>query len=185
MPEINLLQNRVKDTTFAWQRQIKAVLAVLTLLLILLAVGGIGLMILGRQTNAQTDETTRQNASLQSDLTKQQNELGSAQQFQAQLANLKTLLKQHVFMTSLLDEIEKVTYVKAQYVTIDASNAGKVHLEGTVSDYNSLAKLILGLNSSEQFSNIELISVSPSSGATNGYIFSIDMEVAPAIFTKK
>lgn len=184
MPEINLLQNRVKDTTYAWQNQFKLGVIILSLILIILAGGGAGLLILTKQTKAQADEVTRNNAQLQSNLTNQQKDLGAAKQFQAQLSNIRTLLDQHVYMTVLLDEIEKVTYVKAQFVTIDASNIGKVHLEGQVSDYTSLAKLILGLNSSDKFSNVKLLSISPSSGSVNSFIFSIDMDVASSVFVK-
>jgi len=185
MPEINLLQNRVKETGFAWQGQIRAVLVILILALILLVAGGFGLLVLTKQTQSQVSQTEQENSALQSDLSKQQATLGSAQQFQAQLTNLKTLLNQHVYMSTLLTEIEKFTYTQSQFMSMDASNVGVVELEGVVTDYPSLAKLILGLSTSEKFSNVRLTSIAPSSGERNGYSFSLALDVATDVFVKK
>ncbi len=60
-----------------------------------------------------------------------------------------------------------------------------MHLEGRVATYNDLGKLIMGLSTSDKFKNIRLLSVSPASGKTSAYQFSIDMEVNSAIFSKK
>lgn len=184
MPEINLLQNRVTNTGSAWKGQANLVLGILLALLILLGAGGAGLLILKGRVQAKVDGLTQQNTILQTNLTNQQKNLGSAKQFQAQLANVRVLLNQHVYMTILLAEIEKVTYAKAQYTSIDASNIGLIHLEGNVTDYTSLAKLILSLNSSEKFNDVRLMSINPSSGDTNNFQFSIDLKVDKEIFVK-
>lgn len=184
MPEINLLQNRSKDSSHIWRGHLNGVLTTIFIVLVLLGGAGAGLLVLTQRSEAKIAEMTQQNTVLQTNLANQQKDLGSAKQLQAQLANLKVLLSQHVYMTTLLDEIEKVTYARARYTAIDASNAGVIHLEGNVSDYNSLAKLILGLNTSEKFSDVKLTSISPSSGDLNNFLFSIDLKVTPEIFVK-
>jgi len=185
MPEINLLQNRIKDTTHVWKNQINWLLTFLVIVLVALGLSGAGLLILTQNNQAESERLIQENTVLQSDLAKQQTGLTAAKQFQAQLSNLKTLLGQHVYMVPLLEEIEKSTYVNSRFISINASNAGVVHLEGEVNDYNALAKLILGLSSSSNFSDVQLVSVAPSSGLSNVLAFSIDMKVTPQIFLKR
>lgn len=185
MPEINLLQNRIKDTTYSSQKQSRNVLVGLTVTLILLAAAGGGLMFLSKGLAQKVSDTESQNAALRKQLNQEQSQLGSAKTLQAQMANLRTLVSNHVYLTPLLEEIGKMTYTKAQYVTLDVANTGTVHLEGRVADYTSLAKLILGLNSSSKFSNVRLLSVAPSSGQINAFLFAIDLNVSSDIFVKK
>ncbi len=185
MAEINLLQNRLNDTTGAWKSQGRIVLSSLSILLVLFALSGGGFWYLNNKTEKQLADTGAKNQELQTQLNEKQNQLGNAKTYQAQLANLHTLLGSHVYLTPLLDEIAKMTYVKAQYTTIDVSDAGTVHLEGRVADYASLAKLMLGLNTSSNFKNVRLLSVTPSSGKVNAYVFAIEFSVPTAVFSKK
>lgn len=184
MAEINLLQNRVHDTTFSSQKQSRSVLVLLTVILILLGVVGGGLMFLSQSLAEKSTQIQSQNTGLQTQLNQEQPQLANAKTLQAQFINLRTLFDNHVYLTPLLEEVGKVTYAKAQYVTLDFTNKGSVHLEGRVSDYRSLAKLILGLNSSSSFKNVRLLSVSPAPGEINGFMFAIDMEAAAEIFAK-
>jgi Tfp pilus assembly protein PilN len=186
MAEINLLQNRIHDTSgFAWKTQGRVVLAVFSALLVLFALGGGGLWFLNNKISGEVATVSAKNQELQTQLNEKQGQLGDAKTYQAQLSNLRSLLGNHVYITPLLDEIAKLTYVKAQYNTIDASDSGVVHLEGKVSDYASLAKLMLGLNTSSNFKNVRLLSVTPSSGKVNAYVFAIEFSVPSTIFTKK
>jgi hypothetical protein len=184
MAEINLLQNRVHDTTFSSQRQSRGALVVLTIVLIVLGVAGGGLLFLARSLTDKSIQLQTQNTALQNQLNQEQPQLANAKTLQAQFANIRTLVDNHVYLTPLLEEVGKVTYAKAQFITLGFTSSGDVHIEGRVSDYSSLAKLILGLNSSTNFRNVRLLSVSPSAGEVNGFLFAIDMNAAPELFTK-
>ncbi len=185
MEELNLLQNRVKDTTHAWQDQSRLAMTILSVILILL-LGGVGALIFFNQTiQKQTDDLTLQNQDLQKQINDRQPGVANATTFQAQLLNLKSLVNTHTYLSPLLNELGKFTYNKAQYLTMDANQSGKIHLEGRVSNYTDLGKLILGLTTSEQFKNVKLLSVSPTGGTTNAYQFAIDMQVSSTIFSKK
>jgi len=151
-------------------------------ILTLLTLGGGGLMFLTGRINQQVAAAVKDNARIQDTLNKQQKNIGDAQIFQAQVANIKTLLNNHVYLTPLFNEISKMTYVKAQYLNIDASDTGKIHLEGQVDDYSGLAKLILGLSTSKQFQDVKLLSVAPATGESHGYIFSIDLTAKSELF---
>jgi Tfp pilus assembly protein PilN len=185
MAEINLLQNRLKDTTNTGTRNGKIILVVLSVILIVLVGATAIIFFLNNSLQTQIAAASTTNQDLHKKLTDQQNTLGSAQTFQAQLANLRVLIRNHTYLSPLLDELSKVTYAKSQYVSFDVTDAGKIHVEGLVSTYTDLGKLLLGLSSSTQFKNVKLLSIVPSTGNTNGYLFSIDMSVAPDIFTKK
>ncbi len=185
MPEINLLQNRIKDTTFSSQRQSRSVLTALTVLLILLAVIGGGLLLLSKSLGNKSAELTSQNSALQAQLDQEQTQIAAAKTLQAQLTNVRTLVNGHTYLTPLLEEIGKMTYTKAQYVTLDITSNGSVHLEGKVPDYGSLAKFILGLNTSSNFKNVRLLSVAPSSGTVNSFVFAVDLVASSDLFVKK
>jgi Tfp pilus assembly protein PilN len=185
MAEINLLQNRVKDTTHAWEHQSRLTLTVLIMILILLVAATVLLFVINQRIQTQINEVTNSNQDLQKKLNDQQTNLGSAKQFQAQLSNLRVLLKSHVYLSPLLDELSKSTYAKTVYLNLDVTDAGKIHLEGRTDSYGSLGKLMLGLATSTKFKNIKLLSVVPSAGKINAYSFSIDMNVTPDIFVKK
>lgn len=185
MQEINLLQNRVKDTTHIWERQSKTIIAVLAgILTIILAATGL-LYYLNGNAQTQLDASTKENNDLQSKLTEQQKTLGDAKAFQAQLANLRFLISNHTYVTPLLDELSKITYKKAQYATMDVTETGKLHLEGMVDTYEDLGKLLLGLSTSSKFTSVKLLSAIPSSGKVNAYVFSVDLVVSPDIFLSK
>ena len=185
MPEINLLQNRIKDTTYSSQRQTRSVLVVLTVILILLAAVGAGLLLFSKSLRQKLGDLASQNTALQAQLDKEQGQIASAKTLQAQFANVRTLVNNHTYLTPLLDEIGKMTYIRTQYVTLDITNNGNVHLEGKVPDYASLAKLILGLNTSNHFKNVRLLSVTPSAGAVNSFVFAIDLNASSGLFVKK
>ncbi len=186
MQEINLLQNRVKDTTFVWQKQGKLILVILALILFLIVAGSVALFFLNQSLEKKTADVLADNQSIQRQLSEQQKNLGDAKAFQAQLVNLKVLLENHSYLSPLLDELAKITYQKAQYVTLDVAESGKIHVEGTINSYTELGKLLLGLSTSDKFKDVKLLSISPSSGTTSAaYVFALDMSAIPDIFYKQ
>lgn len=185
MQEINLLQNRVKDTTHTWQSQSKTLLTVLAVLLIIVVGATAVLFLLNNSLQKKIAAVVTNNQSLKVQLDSKQKDLTGAKAYQAQLTNLKTLVNNHIYLTPLLNELSKSTYQRAQYVTLDATDAGKIHLEGRVANYSDLGKLLLGLSTSAKFKDIKLLSVIPSTGTINAYVFAVDMSVLPEIFSKK
>lgn len=185
MAEINLLQNRLTDTTNSWKKQGRLILTLLSIVLVGLMVGALVLFFLNQGLKTESATVTSDNQTLQSKLNDQQNSLGDAKAFQAQLVNLRTLIDNHAVMTPLMDELNKVTYTRTQYNTVDINETRAVHIEGRVDSYADLGKVLLGLSTSSQFNNVRLLSVLPSTGTSNGYQFSIDLTALTGIFTKK
>ena len=186
MQEINLLQSRVKDTTDAWQKQGRTFLSLLAMLLFLLIAAGVGLYFLTRSINKQNDQLVADNTRLQTELSSKEGSLEQARVTQAQLVNIKTLLSDHIYFSTFLDEIEKMTHQKAQYVSLTvAQSTGAVHLQGKTDSYDSLGKLLLGLSTSSKFSNVKLLSSTPSSGEVGGFSFSVDLTVSPDTFKQQ
>jgi len=185
MQEINLLQNKLKEKTFAWDKESYLVVWVLGFILAVLVLGGGGLMFLSKQTADKTVALMSTNQDIQNKLNDSQDKIKGAAVYQAQLENLKTLVTNHTYLSPLLDELEKMAYVKSQYVTVDIIQPGKIHLEGKVASYTDLGKMLLGLNQSKQFKNIKLLSVVPFEGAEQAYLLAVDLTVDPGIFIKQ
>ena len=185
MEEINLLQNKIKDTSFAWQKQSRIITGILSAVLIIFASLGAVFFMLARSNNEKLAQAQTRGQEIQKDISKKDPEVNVATSFQAQLANLKTLVNAHTYLTPLLTELGKSTYIKSQYVSLDVKDDGKIHLEGRTASYDDLGKLVLGLTTSQEFKNVRLMSVVPSTGTTNAYQFSIDMEANKEIFQKK
>jgi Tfp pilus assembly protein PilN len=187
MPEINLLNNRTDTiSTTAWDSRGRFWAIMLGVILILLLVGSFALLFWNSSLNTQSQNLTQENLTIQRNLTSQQESLAGAKGFQAQLANVKTLLDNHTYLTPLINELDKMTYINAQYNSLDIARNGSIHLEGRVNTYNDLSKLLLGLSTSPNLKNVKLLSILPASvGTTNYFLFSITLNTVPEIFTKK
>ena len=184
MEEINLLQNRLYDKSFAWYRQSRIVIT--GLVIILIAVLGVFAVfyILNSKTQKDLQTVTADNQNLKQQLDAKEQGLGEVKTFQAQLANLKILVNSHIYLSPVLDELSHMTFARSQYFTLNIGEDRKLHLEGRVNSYEDLSKLLLGLNTSSKFKNIQLTSVSPSTGKINGFIFSINLVAADELFTE-
>ncbi len=187
MQEINLLQTRTRviSTTQAWENQSKIFLIILWLALLGLAIAGGGLFYLTNQAETKSASVTQTNTQLENQLLQKQGSLNEAKVLQAQLQNLDQLISNHIYISGLLNEIEKMTYQKAQYLTMNASENGTVRLEGRTASYTDLGRLLLGLSTGEQFTNVKLLTATPSKDETNSYIFAIEMLIKPSVFHKK
>src|SRR3990167_4345099 len=109
MPDINLLQNQLKDTTLASSKRNKIYLWVVSLLLLLLGSAAGWLFYSTSNLTDQVGVITTENQQIQQKLNSNQNNLGEAKSFQAKLGNIKMLLASHVYLTPLLDELGKMT----------------------------------------------------------------------------
>jgi Tfp pilus assembly protein PilN len=186
MADINLLQSQIKDTTFLSDRRVNIFTVLICIVLVVLLGVGIVLYVLTLGVRSKTANLVSENTTIQDQISNQQTGLSDAKSYQAKLTNIATLLNSHSYLSPLLDELDNKTFQKAKYLTFDVgSDTDKVHLEGQVNSYNDLGKLILGLGTSKYFNNVKLLTVLPSRGATDTYIFSVDMNVDPTIFFNK
>jgi hypothetical protein len=185
MQEINLLQNRVKDKTLSWERRNRLIITLFTLILILEILAGAGLFFLTLSTNNEITTTQEKNQELQNAINSDQKELSLAKGLQAQLKNVKTLLNNHIHWSSFLSTMYSETTNKIKYTSISASYSdGKTHLEGIAPSYSDIGKLILSFSTSNNFKDIKLNSLAPSSGDTFGYSFVLEMKSQPELFKK-
>jgi len=183
--EINLLENRIHDTSQVWQNQNKLIMTVLAVILIIVLGLGTVLFLLSQSIVKQTDQVVADNKTIQDKMSSQQADLADATTLQAQLANLHTLINGHVYFSPFLAELSKMTFQKAQYLNLDATPDGKIHIEGRIDNYTNLGKLVLGLSTSSKFSNVKLLSAVPSTGVNSGYLFSLNLNASSDLFSKK
>src|SRR5688572_8593273 len=123
MQEINLLQTRVKDTASTWQKQSRAGLIAITLVLVAILAAGGGIYLLRQNTENKIKALNAENQSLQSELKEKYSNLEEAKAFQAQLVNVDTLLQNHKYSSALFDEISSLTYQRSRYLNITVTEA--------------------------------------------------------------
>lgn len=184
MQEINLLKNRLKDTTFVWERRNRLLITLLSIFLAVVVGAVAVLYFLSNNLINQIDSVRAENVQIQSDINSHQAELKQAQSFQAQLKNMDKMLAGHLFWSKFFDEFSKLTFTRTQFVNVVADTQGKIHAEGRVGSYTDLGKAILGLSTSDYFSNLKLLSSEPASEEFSGYSFSLEFLVSPEVFKK-
>lgn len=138
---------------------------------------------MANQVDMQTAAVNSENLTLKEQIDLEDTKLKEAKVYQAQLSNIKLLLKNHIALTPLFEELSNYTYLKARFSSVDiAQDLARIHLEGAVDSYDGLGKLLLGLSTSKNFSNVKLITVQQGE---NEYTFSIDLSVAPNLFSNQ
>lgn len=184
MQEINLLKNQFRNQTTVWERRQRLITASLIAVIILEITAGVLLFLFKQSVDKRKGAVVERNIQTQAKLNVKQNELVPAKALQAQLKNLSRLVDSHVYWTSFFDELSKVTLKKIHYTQLQTDVAGKVYVEGRAENYSDLGKLLLGLSTSENFSNVRLLSSGPSTGEIGGLIFGIDFKIKPGLLNK-
>jgi Tfp pilus assembly protein PilN len=185
MQEINLLQNKVKDRTLAFERSNRLVLAIFSVVVVIEIIGTVGFILLTRSANAKTETLKTESQQIQDAMNANQSDLSAAKALQAQLKNVKSLLSGHIYWSSFLDLLASVTPAKVLYHSLNGSiEEGVIHVEGVAPSYTEVGNLLLSFSTSPKFTNAKLLSVSPSQTTTFGFAFSIDLKVANNAFTK-
>lgn len=185
MQDINLLQNKLKDTAEVWQKRNK-IFVMIFVIVILAEIGFFAsLMILNNKTKANLESVKSASAEIQTNINVKQPDLSHAKAFQAQLKNLRFVTEAHIYWSRFFDELSAFTFNKATYANIAADIQGKVHLEGRIATYKDLGKLILGISTSDKFKNVRLRSSLPTTGDFSGYSFSLDLEAVKDVFNNK
>lgn len=184
MADINLLQNQLKDTTEVSKKRTQLVSVISFVVLVLLVAVNVLLYLRTKSINTEVGTVTAENVQLQAEITNGSELLTQAQAYQAQLSNLDLLLDSHIAITPLMQELSNYTYQRTIFTGIDIDHAlRRIHLEGRVDNYEGLGKLLLGLSTSPNFSNVELRTVvAANDEATNGFNFSIDMNAVTGLF---
>ena len=185
MQEINLLQNKVKDRTLQFEKSNRILVVVCVIIMILEGAAFGGLYFLTNSTKTVTAKIQQENADIQTSMNSNQDSLNAAKGLQAQLKNVKTLLNNHVYWSEFLNQVSAVVPNKIQFVNLSSSSSDdKLHVEGIAQSYDDIGRLLLSLNGSDKFSNATLHSITPSTGTTFGYMFTIDVAVSPSVFKK-
>jgi hypothetical protein len=185
MAEINLLQNKVRDTTQVSSRRTVIVVWISSVLFVVLASAWGAMFYLTKKNTERHAELTAKNLEIQQQISSERSGVQNAQAYQAQLINIRQILDRHIMVSPVLIEMESYTYKSALYRNVSVfRETGRIHIEGMVGNYEDLGRLLLGLSTSDNFSNVTLLSVSASTGEdkSTGYVFSIDMDVNQSIF---
>jgi hypothetical protein len=185
MQEINLLQNKLKDRSEAWDRRNTIVGVVLGAILVLVLAAGAFLYYLNSDAKTKASEIQTENLSIQSKLDSSQGSLASAKSFQAQLRNIDKLLTGHIYWSKVFDTAQTTIIKNSQYSLFQAKTDGKIHVEGLVSNMDSLGKLLLSLSTNPDLTGVKLISAQSNPGATAGYKFAMDFVIKPELLFKK
>ncbi len=174
--DINLLQNQVKDTTLIANRRNNFFLVITSLLVIVILVAGGLMYYLTQKASDEGSQLVSDNVKITEEISNVSDEVAAARIYQAKLSNIQILLNKHAIITPVLDELEKITYQKAQFLNADISiDNDRLHVEGTAPSYPDLAKLLLGLTMSKHYQKVKLMAV--TTAPTGGYQFSIEMNL--------
>ena len=146
------------------------------------AIGAV-LFIFKQSTDQKKDAIVEHNTQTQTKLSTQQNELTPAKALQAQLKNLSRLVDSHLYWTNFFDELSQTTLKTVQYTQLQADLAGTVYVEGLAANYADLGKLLLGLSTSKNFTDVRLLSSSPNSGEISGLSFALNFKINPQLLT--
>lgn len=110
-------------------------------------------------------------------------DINNAVAAQAALTSFSSLLDNHLHWTLLWSELGKVTLKKAHYISMQGTVVSdQFVVKGEVSNYTDLGKVILGLETSKNFSEVKLVSSSPAEGDKVGVQFEIQVTVKHSIF---
>lgn len=180
--EINLLQDKIKGPLYQWSHKQNMIIVILFAVLIIIAAGFGGLMGLNTGKAKQIDQVKQENADIAGELAKSKSSLTDAISYQAQIENLKVLLDNHIYFSAAIKETTSFMYksIKVDMISIELS--GKTHVQGSATSYAEIGKYLLGLYSSENISDVKLLSTSPTQGEESGYKFSVDFLLAPKAF---
>ncbi len=186
MSEINLLQNESSDSVSFAPKKTKKIGLFIAIILFILALLAYGFLFLqSRDVEKKIANTEQQIAQLAARLESTKEERLEAISFQARLKNLDILLDTHLFWSKVFEELEAFTYIPAQITTLQASElTGIAAITGTIPSYTDLAKLMLGLNQSENITDVRYISSGSAEEIGSGYSFSLEIVLDPNLFLK-
>ncbi|MBX4188039.1 MAG: hypothetical protein KW793_02800 [Candidatus Doudnabacteria bacterium] len=185
MQEINLLQNKLKDTTNKWEKSNRTVNIVLGLVLIAELVAGGMLFMLTKSAEDSKVAIDQENAEIQSNLDKMEEQLVDAKGFQAQTKNIESLLQNHVVWSQIMDSMAASTFKASRYLNMTSDTTGVLNIEGITANYTDLGKMILALETNENLSSVRLLSTAPSTNELSGVVFTLEVMAKQDVFLSK
>ena len=161
MSEINLLHSEQADSGI--NNSLAAILVARLLLILVIAafvLYGV-LFFYNWRTNNKLTTVKQEVQTLQAQTLadKDRNELVTRQE---QLAQLETLIDQHVYWSYLLPELARVTLKSAHYTDIQADSTGKLNLTVSLPSYTDVEKYMQIFDLPEynqQFSNVRIVGI--------------------------
>lgn len=139
-------------------------------------------MYLKKHVQASTLSVEAESAELDVVISAKQDDINKSVDAQSRLQLFEGLLAQHIHWTNVWSELGKQTYKSANYFTVEAAaETNKLNLTGYAPSFSDLGKLLLGLEKSEYFENVELQSASPAEQDKPGVGFEVLVEVKPEI----
>jgi Tfp pilus assembly protein PilN len=187
MKEINLLKSETRRKSFSG-KFLSEQLAIWTLAgILLLSLAAYGFFqFLKSQRETELGAVRAAIAEVENKMQSPPPELANAVRSQSALKYLEELLNRHTYWTHLWDELGNHTSKSAQYFNIAATaDKSDFIIEGRVSNFEELGKLMLGLQNSANFINVQLVSSGPSKGKEKGIEFSIDVKYNPELLLDK
>ncbi len=182
MQEINLLQNKLKDTTNHWENNNRAVIVILGVLIIAELVAGAMFFMLTKSTQNEDLAMQAENADIENRLAEKEEDVAQAKGFQAQSKNINLLLQNHVVWNSLMDSMAAATFQASRYLNLSSDTTGRLQIEGRTPTYSDLGRMLLSLETNPNLESVRLISTAPSEGESAGVIFSVEAIANPSIF---
>ena len=188
--EINLLKNELKDRGSAvslgggGEKKLTSLYIVIALL-VLEALGYGALLYYKKTISDKAKAVEIETANLDLEMRSTDQALGEVLGYQLRLGNLETLLDKHLFWSPVFDELARYTYIPISYDGFqgDAENF-RIVVTGIAPTYTDMAKLVLGLKSSDKFKDIALQSGGASTGDVTGYGFTLDITFDPILLKK-
>ncbi len=161
MPEINLLNSDPHVTHSDYGALSRLVSRLLKFLLLLAIIAFVAVFILNwfNQKDLTAVKAKIQTAKAEALANQDRNELVTRQE---QLAELETLVDNHVYWSYLLPELARVTLKSAKYSGIEASSDGSLTLVVNLPNYEEIEKYMQIFDLPEfnqQFSNVRIMSI--------------------------
>ena len=155
------------------------------LLVLELAAWG-GILVYRKSVDSKNNDAQIQVDLLEEKISGKKAALTPAVQAQAALSSFKDLLEKHIHWSKVWNELGRVTLKTVTFTGISATTAENTFLvDGEVPDFTTLGKVLLGLETSENFEAVTLISTQPSEGEIVAVMFTISIKAKPALFLVK
>lgn len=184
MPEINLLQGEKRSSYQAPSVELsgKGVLWFMIAVVVLEALAYGGLFFWRKLITDDTSGMQSKIFELDSQLKARRAETEQAVSTQSALVTFGTLLDKHLYWTELWKELGKTAFQKVRYLNLQAAaETNKFTLRGQVGNYTEVGKVMLGLQTSPNFSRIDFVSSTPAEGDLIGIKFEFLIFMKPQL----
>ncbi len=187
MADINLLDSQA-HTNVIRARGKQWLLRLVTIVLVAALLLYAGLFFMSWRADKKTTEAkqTIENTVAEMQANEKRKELITRQ---GQLKNIDQLLAAHMYWSTLLPELARVTLTSAQYTSISANDDGSIELTVTVPSYSEAEKFLQVFDLPEynkQFSNVKVMSLAKTEqGNLLATVMRINLSLSPDFLKKQ